>query len=209
MMNRLPLLTLGLLPVLGWSALPEGRPAESPGLTASLATAPGMRGLVYSFFEEQTGRRIGRLRIDSAEVEYGRQGFLRVAWRPLVVLSGVTLDAGEISDWRAAGAQIIDALKVAGQREAFVMRSIRLRLKLADGTLQEVTAGQATLRADGAMELHDATVADGTSAVALERGTLLLWLAGPQTGQLTAGSAAAAGPALSQFSPETSDPIAR
>lgn len=208
MLNRFSLLALGLAPLLG-GAPPQGGPTADAGLTASLATAPGMRGLVFGIFDERSGQRIGRLRVDRADVEYGRQGFLHVAWRPLVVLSGVFLEAGEISDWGPAGAQIIDALKVAGRRESFVMRDLRLQLRLADGTRQEIAAGEAALRADGAIELRGAKLKAGSESGAVESGALCLWLAGPEAGRLTEGPATNAAQKVRRILPETSDPIAR
>ena len=144
------------------------------------ANTPGMREVVYGFFDDKTGERIGRLQIAKVDVEYQRHGFLRVAWDPLVVLDGVTLEIGAGVAWPQAGAKIIDALRVSGRREACVLRDVRLRL--AGSPAREITAPTASLRADGGLQLPAATLAAGA---ATEAGEFCFWLAGPQAGQLT------------------------
>ena len=198
---------LALLPAFFLLAPLGARAEDDRGSPAGLANTPGMRGVVYGFFEDKTGERIGRMRIDSVEVEYRRQGFLRVAWRPLVVLAGVTLDLAEGANWPSAGAQILNALKVAGGRDGCVLRNVRLRL--AGPSAREVVAPTATVRADGALELQAAALAAGGGAKTGAPGTLCLWLAGPRAGQLTTVPAAAGKLAASPLSPASSDPSAQ
>jgi len=169
----LPLLAIGSHAL----SAADGAPALQGGNT------PGMRGVVYGLFEDQTGGRIGRVQIDKVDVEYEHRGFLRVAWRPLVVLEGVTLDISAAAAWPGAGAKIIDALRVTGRTHAPVLRNVRVRL--AGQSACEITAPKASLRADGGLELIGtrwlAGQAPGNAA-----GDFCFWLAGPLAGQLTA-----------------------
>lgn len=161
------------------------------------ANAPGMRAVVYGFFDDQTGARIGRLQIEKVDVEYQRHGFLRVAWDPLVVLDGVTLEVGAGVAWPQAGAKIIEALRVTGRRDVCVLRNVRLRL--AGLPAREITAATASLRPDGGLELVAATwLAGGAPASAGGAGNWCFWLAGPHAGQLTAAAAVARGASVTQ-----------
>lgn len=165
----------------------QGRlPAEervSPA--APGGNAPGMKGVVYGFFDDKTGARIGRLEIESVGVEYQRRGFLRVAWDPIVVLEGVTLDISAGATWPGAGVKIVDALRVTGRSGASVLR--RVRLRIPGSPTPEITAATASLRTDGGLVLRDVTaVASGGSAVEFAKGDLCFWLAGARAGQLVA-----------------------
>lgn len=140
-----------------------------------------MEGVVHGFFDDLTGARIGRLRIEHVRLEYRRQGFLRVAWRPLVVLDGVSLEIKAGAVWPAAGAQIVRALQ-GGNRDSSILRNVSVLLE--GSSAQKITAPTARLRADHAIELSDAVVArDGQTLT--EPGTVCFWLAGPQAGQWT------------------------
>lgn len=176
----LPLLRLALLLTLG-----GGRLIAAPGEAmpvASGANAPGMKAIVYGFFDDKTGERIGRLQIEKVGVEYQRRGFLRVAWDPLVVLDGVTLEIGAGATWPEAGNKIIDALRVTGRQNSSVLRHVRLRL--AGATPREIVAETATLRKDGGLELVGVENADGAGRPATTE-TLCFWLAGPRGGEVT------------------------
>ena len=170
--------------------------ATEPTAAASGANAPGMKAIVYGFFDDKTGERIGRLQIDKVGIEYQHRGFLRVAWDPLVVLDGVTLEISAGAVWPEAGVKIIDALRVTGRQNASVLRNVHLRLAGAPG--REITAAGAMLRKDGGLELlgvnltAGAAPAEPTSAAT----NFCFWLAGPRAGQLT--PAAPAGPTLAQ-----------
>lgn len=157
--------------------------AETPATPGT--NAPGMKGVVYGFFDDKTGARIGRLEIESVGVEYQRRGFLRVAWDPIVVLDGVTLEISAGATWPDAGMKIIDALRVTGRSGASVLR--RVRLRIPGSPTPEITAATASLRTDGGLVLRDVTASASEGAAAESaRGNLCLWLAGPRAGQLVA-----------------------
>ena len=149
--------------------------------------APGMKEVIHGFFDDKTGDKIGRLRIESVGVEYQKRGFLRVAWDPIVVLDGVTLEIAPGATWPEAGVKILDALHVTGRSGACVLRRVTLRL---DGPApRDIRAATASLRADGGLELTDATsltAAGAGSAPEAGSKNFCFWLAGPQAGQLVA-----------------------
>ena len=155
--------------------------AGAPPSPARVPGAPGMTGAVYGFFDNQTGARTGRLRIGQVVMEYQRKGFLRVAWRPLVVLDQVEFDLGTGLAWPTQGSQIVRTLQSLGGHDELVLRDVRLHLAGSPGT--EIAAPSARLRKGGVLELFQATVSGGASGPPAQ-GTYLLWLAGPRAGQL-------------------------
>jgi hypothetical protein len=157
------------------------RAAEAPPALARVAGAPGMTGAVYGFFDNQTGARTGRLRIGQVVMEYQRKGFLRVAWRPRVVLDQVEFDLGADLAWPTQGTQIVRALQSLGGHDELVLRDVRLHLAGSPGT--EIAAPSARLRKGGVLELVQATVSGGPPG-APGQGNFLLWLTGPRAGQL-------------------------
>jgi hypothetical protein len=160
-----------------------------------------MKAIVYGFFDDKTGERIGRLQIDKVGVEYQHRGFLKVAWDPLIVLDGVTLEVSAGAVWPEAGAKIIDALRVTGRQNASVLRNVHLRLAGAPG--REIAAAGATLRKDGGLELLGVNFTAGAAPAASPSvtGNLCFWLAGPRAGQLTPlAPAGPAGSAVAQTS---------
>lgn len=157
--------------------------AEGPNPAARASTGPGMEGVVYGFFDDKTGARIGRLRIERVHLEHRRQGFFRVGWRPLIVLEGVSLDieTDAAAAWPHAGRQILSALHGTAWDE-FELRNVRLRL--AGTPAREIVATRGRVRADGGLELTAPTVT-GVEAAA-DAPPLCFWLAGAQAGTLTA-----------------------
>lgn len=140
-----------------------------------------MAGAVYRFFDDATGERTGELRIGRVDMEYRRQGFLRVAWRPLVVLAQVNLDFTAAMAWPAQGAQIVRALETLGGRDELVLRDVRVHL--AGEENREVVAATARLAPGGALVLLDATLTTG-GAAAEAPATYRLELTGANAGRL-------------------------
>lgn len=171
---------------------------------ADASARPGMQGMVYRFFDDRTGANIGRLRIERVEMEYGRRGFLRVAWQPVVVLDGVTLEISSTAVWPAAGAPILDALRVKA-RDGAVLRNVTLVLPSTPGT--KITSSAGRLRGDGALELTDAVVFDAGSPPSGST-TLCFWLSGPQAGKWTAARPPTS-PSDPTFSTASHQPSAR
>ncbi|MBX3750328.1 MAG: hypothetical protein KF897_09585 [Opitutaceae bacterium] len=167
---------------------------------AKVEGAPSVQGVVYRFFDNSTGARTGELRIGSVDLEYRRQGFMRVAWRPLVVLQSVVLTVDGDQAWAGHDSQIVRALLTHGGREDLVLRGVKVRL--AGTPARELFAGTARLLPDGVLELHDATLAaDGTT----EAGTFRLALTGAHAGQLRLVGRAHTPASLSAF--RQSEPI--
>ncbi len=149
------------------------------GAEPAATNRPGMEGVTYRFFDDRTGGDIGRLRIERVTMEYGRRGFLRVAWQPQVVLEGVTLEIVSGAPWPAAGTQILEALR-AGGREAGALHNLTL---LPAGTsTPKIVAPVARLRADGAIECVAAAVSPAGGAASVSE-TGCFWLSGPLAGR--------------------------
>ena len=142
-----------------------------------------MKGVAYKFFDDKTGTCTGQLKIGSINMEYRKQGFLRVAWRPLVVLSQVDLDIHADMSWSAQGLQIGRELLALGGHDELVLREVRLHL--AGSPRREVTAPTARLLRNGILELTDAVVAEeGAAQSPGPAATLRLPLTGPSAGRL-------------------------
>jgi hypothetical protein len=166
--------------------------AEEPARsTLRVEGAPAFQGVVYRFFDDHTGLRTGQLKIGRIDMEYRRQGFLRVAWRPLVVLDRVELDIGADLAWPEQGSQISRELLTLGGRDELVLRDVRVRLAGEAGRL--ITASTGRFLPGGVLEFLEAT----DSASDHPRGTMRLHLTGPHAGQWSRHSALAAVPTAS------------
>jgi hypothetical protein len=187
--NRLK--TMRLIPKFFWplffgslqclAAGPRIAVVEAPAAAPHVEGAPSMRGVTYSIFDNATGARTGRLKIDRVDFEYRRQGFLTVAWRPQMVLEGVDLEIGANLAWESQGVQIIRALTALGRHDEVVMRNVRVHL--ARPQAQEITARVARLTPTGALELSQAGIT-GEGDAGAGGGIFLLPLTGPHAGQL-------------------------
>lgn len=164
----------GLVVILLLAALGIGRAAEPAGAASGL---PEARQVAFNLFEDGSGRRVGRIQVARIGLEYRKQGFLRVAWRPATVLEGVTLDLRAAEDLPAQGAQVARALRALGRREDFSLRDVCILL--GGPSAVRIDAASARLQPDGVLVLSRATVAGTTDAPA----EIGLWLAGPHAGQ--------------------------
>jgi len=145
--------------------------------------APRMQGVAYRFFDDRTGELTGQLRIGHVDMEYQRRGFLRVAWKPQVVLHEVNFEVSSDLAWPVQGAQMVRALLTLGGRDQLVLRDVRVQLAGTPG--REITAPTARLLSDGALEMSGATLAEAGTAEADRRtGTFRLALTGQHAGQL-------------------------
>ncbi len=168
--------------------------AEEAAVSVALVPGggPAMKGVACKFFDDKTGYCTGQLKIGSVNMEYRKQGFLRVAWRPLVVLSQVDLDIHTDMAWAAQGAQIGHQLLALGGRDELVLRDVRLHL--AGSPRREITAPTARLLRNGMLELDDAVVADGDAQpFTRPAATLRLPLTGPNAGRLMTAAASSPG----------------
>jgi hypothetical protein len=137
------------------------------------------KGLRAGFFTS-AGERVARLSIDQVGLEYRTQGFLRVAWRPIVVLDGVTLEvANPAATWPEQGLQILQAMRTLGGRSELILRRVKIRLTGA----ADIDATTARIRTDGGLELT-MPAAEGRPDAGLPH-IQYFWLTGPQAGRLT------------------------
>ena len=159
----------------------EAADREAP--VTKVEGAPRMQGVAYRFFDDRTGALTGQLRIGHVDMEYQRKGFLRVAWKPQVILQDVNFEVSSDLAWPVQGAQMVRALVALGGRDELVLRDVRVQRAGAPG--REITAPTARLLPDGALEMSGATLAEEGRAQADSRtGTFRLALTGPHAGQL-------------------------
>jgi hypothetical protein len=142
---------------------------------------PEAREIVFNLFSDQGGARLARLRIERMSVESGREGFMRIGLRPVVVFDGVDLQIESTTLWPEAGRKIRDALERTAGGE-FVLRNVRLQN--TDATPRRVFAPSGRLRSEGAIELVHAR--DIETARSAEPVTLWFWLTGPQAARFAA-----------------------
>ncbi len=177
-MSAMPWSVSFLVAVLAFGAGARGgtlRGAEPAG-------APEMKGVVYGVFDDKSGARTGRLRIERVFTENRLHGFLRVAWRPRVILQGVTLEFSREAAWPSAGAQIHAALRKLRVPDDGELRQVRLALTgAAHG---ELTAASVRLRADGVLELFHVSAIGLGPELTSARGVGLA-LTGENAGRLT------------------------
>jgi len=159
----------------------EAADREAPA--AKVEGAPRMQGVAYRFFDDRTGALTGQLRIGHVDMEYQRKGFLRVAWKPQVILQDVKFEVSSDMAWPVQGAQMVRALLALGGRDELVFRDVRVQLAGTPG--REITAPNARLLPDGALEMSGATLAEeGTAQTDNRTGTFRLALTGQHAGQL-------------------------
>jgi hypothetical protein len=154
-----------------------GRDADA--VTPVLDLSHESEGVRAGFFTP-AGDRVARLLIDRVGLEYRTQGFFRVAWRPLVVLEGVTLEVSNpAAAWPEQGAQILRTMRTLGGRNELVMR----RVEICVAGEPKISAASGVIRADGGLELTmPAGVNDAKSTPVAVR---YFWLTGPEAGTLT------------------------
>jgi hypothetical protein len=159
----------------------EAADREAPA--AKVEGAPRMQGVAYRFFDDRTGALTGQLRIGHVDMEYQRKGFLRVAWKPQVILQDVKFEVSSDMAWPVQGAQMVRALLALGGRDELVFRDVRVQLAGTPG--REITAPNARLLPDGALEMSGATLAEeGRAQTDNRTGTFRLALTGQHAGQL-------------------------
>ncbi|MFI5356030.1 MAG: hypothetical protein ACHQ4G_01710 [Opitutales bacterium] len=179
--------------------------ANSPEL--KVEGAPTVQGATFRFFDAKTGVVVGRLQIGHVDFEYRQQGFMHVAWRPLVVLAQVELDVGSGLAWPSQGSQIVRALHSVAGHDKLVVRELTIRLQAQAS--RKIHSTRAVLDPDDSLKLFDAQVSvDGVPAATKLAGTFRLPLTGPHAGMLEQLSATPVRgppstnyPSLSQLNP--------
>ena len=155
--------------------------AETPAPAPKVEGAPSMKGSVFSIFDNATGARTGRIKVDHIDFEYRRQGFMLVALRPQVVMQGVELEVDANLAWNTQGVQIVRALTSMGKHDEVLMRNVRVRF--SGPQAQELTANFAKLTPTGALEFSQASLTASGESTSND-GTYTLPLTGPNAGHL-------------------------
>lgn len=139
----------------------------------------GPRNVTLGFFEEASGERIARLQIGLMTLDYRRQGLFRVAWKPQVVLTNVTLQLTDLAACRRVGEQLPEALRSIGAVGAVQLRAFVLEVQQPN--LIRIEALGAEITADGNLLLLAATRGDDTSGASRN---ILVRLTGANAGLL-------------------------
>lgn len=153
--------------------------AETRGGSATVdlqvGRTTGPEKLVYGFFAPATGERVARLQIDRVNLEYGKHGVFRVAWKARAVLRNVELRIDDEAAFPAAIEQLAQALNGLAGTEGVILRDIVI---VRPGTAPRIEAATGELTRAGELILPAARLSDGSTA------SVRLALRGPQAGTL-------------------------
>ena len=158
--------------------------AISPTMAVTMTREDGPQNVRVGFFNEANGWRVGRLQIGKMTLDYRHQGVFRVAWKPQVVLTGVTLQIADRSSCAAVSSQLPEALRSIGAGGAMVMREVVLEIQ-APAHLR-IESARAELTAAGDLLLRDAHRSDAPDASACD---VVLYLSGARIGEIEAAAA--------------------
>ena len=139
----------------------------------------GPRNVTLGFFDDANGERVARLQIGLMTLDYRRQGLFRVAWKPQVILTGVTLQLTDLAACRTVGSQLPEALRSIGAGGSLQLRSVVLEIQQPAALRIEAAGAEFTTGGD-LMFLHASRSDEPTDAAR----TLLLRLIGPNAGTL-------------------------
>lgn len=139
----------------------------------------GPRNVTLGFFDEANGGRVARLQIGLMTLDYRRQGLFRVAWKPQVVLTNVTLQLTDLAACRRVGEQLPEALRSIGAGGAVQLRAFVLEVQ--QPSLIRIEARGAEITADGNLLLLAATRGDDTAGASRN---ILVRLTGANAGLL-------------------------
>ena len=155
--------------------------AISPTMAVTMTREDGPQNVRVGFFNEANGWRVGRLQIGKMTLDYRRQGVFRVAWKPQVVLTGVTLQITDRSACAAVSSQLPEALRSIGAGGAMVMREVVLEIQAP--TNLRIESARAEFTAAGDLILRDARRSDTPAATPSD---LVLYLSGAKIGEIEA-----------------------
>ena len=158
--------------------------AISPTMAVTMTREDGPQNVRVGFFNEANGWRVGRLQIGKMTLDYRHQGVFRVAWKPQVVLTGVTLQIADRSACAAVSSQLPEALRSIGAGGAMVMREVVLEIQ-APAHLR-IESARAELTAAGDLLLRDAHRSDAPDTRACD---FVLYLSGAKIGEIEAAAA--------------------
>ena len=170
------------LGLLGLAALVPAHAADAPSrLRPLLDRTHELNGIVVGYFDLASERRVARLELEHISLAYRHQGFLRVAWRPQVVMDGVTLEVVDAAAWPGQAAEVCRTLRELGGSDELILHRVCIRLAGEPGCV--ITAGSARLNAAGGLLLVDAFSSEA-GAPPVSAGNQMFWLGGPDAGRL-------------------------
>lgn len=169
------LLGSAFFPLIGRSA----SVVVSGNSSVNMTKDDGPRNVSLGFFDDASGERIARLQIGMMTLSYRHQGVFRVAWKPQVILSDVTLQLTDLAACRSVGSQLPEALRSIGAGGALQMRAIVLEIQQPIALRIEASGAEFTTGGD--LLLVHASRSDAPADAAR---TILLRLNGPNAGAL-------------------------
>lgn len=169
------LLGLAFFPLIAHSA----SVIVSGNSSVNMTTDDGPRNVSLGFFDDASGERIARLQIGLMTLSFRHQGVFRVAWKPQVILTEVTLQLTNLAACRTVGAQLPEALRSIGAGGSLQLRAIVLEIQ--QPAVLRIEASGAEFTTEGDLRLLRANRSDEPTEAAR---TMLLRLNGPAAGSL-------------------------
>ena len=166
---------LGLLILSGAAAAWAETPASAPAVDLQIGRATGPEKLVYGLFDPATGARVARLQIGRVNLEYGKHGVFRVAWKARPVLRDVELRIDDEAALPAAIGQLAKTFDSLGGAAGVVLRDVTI---VRPGEAARIQANYGEVTRSGELLLPAAHLADGAPT------RVSLALRGPQAGTL-------------------------
>ena len=158
---RAVILVLGLA---GWSATGQAAAVVVSGNSAvNMTSDDGPRNVTVGFFDDANGERVGRLQIGLMTLGYRHQGVFRVAWKPQVTLTGVTLQLNDSAAGKTVGAQMPEAFRSIGAAGSLLLRAVVLEIQ--QPTPVRIVAHGAEFTPTGDLLLLQARRSDESSEV--------------------------------------------
>lgn len=148
----------------GWSATGQAASVVVSGNSAvNMTSDDGPRNVTVGFFDDASGERVGRLQIGLMTLGYRHQGVFRVAWKPQVTLTGVTLQLNDSAAGKTVGAQLPEALRSIGAAGSLLLREVVLEIQ--QPTAVRIVAHGAEFTTTGDLILLQARRSDESSEV--------------------------------------------
>ncbi len=188
---RLAVFALGCV---AWPMVGQGASVIIAGNSAvNMTKDDGPRNVTVGFFDDKSGERVGRLQISLMTLGYRHQGVFRVAWKPQVTLTGVTLSLSDPAAGKTIGREMPEALRSIGAAGALLLREVKLEIQQPNAIRIEARTAEFTPAGD--LLLLQAKRAGEPDEGA---GNFLFRLTGPQAGTVDR---------LSLSAPRTSNPL--
>jgi len=173
--TRLGAFVLLILMMTGAATAAADTRGGASGVDLQVGRHTGPEKLVYGFFHPTTGERVARLQIERVNLEYGKHGVFRVAWKARAVLRNVELRIDDETAFPAAIEQLAQTLRSLEGAEGLILRDVSI---LRPGEAPRIEAAVGEFTRTGELLLPAARLSDGAAV------SVRLPLRGPQAGTL-------------------------